>query len=48
MLKKTSDGESMITRLTNGQCTPPLLNEKLIAKLQEAVEAAQRKRTPPL
>ena len=47
MSKKTSDGESRITRLTNGERTPPLLSEKLIAKLQGAVEAAQRKRTPP-
>lgn len=47
MSKKTSDGESRMGRLTNGERTPPLLREKLIAKLQGAVEAAQRKRTPP-
>jgi len=45
MSKKTSDDESRIAHL-NGECTPPLLNEKLIAKLQGAVEAARRKRTP--
>jgi len=44
--KKTSDGDSEITRPINGERTPPLLSEKLIAKLQGAVEAAQRKRTP--
>jgi len=47
MSKKTNDGEPRIARLTNGERTPPLLSEKLIAKLQGAVEAAQRKRMPP-
>lgn len=45
MSKKASDGESTIARLTYGERTPPLLSEKLIAKLQGAVEAAQRKRS---
>jgi hypothetical protein len=35
----------MNTRPTHGERTPPLLSEKLVAKLQGAVEAAQRKRT---
>jgi hypothetical protein len=47
MSKKTNDGEPRTVRLTNGERTPPLLSEKLIAKLQGAVEAAQRKRMPP-
>lgn len=47
MSKKTSDGESRMDRLSDGERTPPLLCEKLIAKLHLAVEAAQRKRTPP-
>jgi hypothetical protein len=42
MSKKTSDGEVRITGLTNGERTPPLLSEKLIAKLQGAVEVARR------
>jgi hypothetical protein len=47
MSKKTRDGESGIDHPSNGERTPPLLCEKLIAKLQGAVEAAQRKRTQP-
>ncbi len=47
MSKKTSDGESSIDPLSDGERTPPPLCEKLIAKLQGAVEAAQRKRTLP-
>jgi hypothetical protein len=46
MPKKTSDGALMIAHLTQGEATPPLLSEKLIAQLQGAVEAA-RKRMPP-
>jgi hypothetical protein len=45
MSKKTSEDASKNTRPTNGERTPPLLSEKLVAKLQGAVEAAQRKRT---
>jgi hypothetical protein len=44
MSKKTSDSELEIARIANGSRTPPLLSEKLIAKLQGAVEAARRKR----
>jgi hypothetical protein len=44
MSKKTSEGASRNTRPTHGERTPALLSEKLVAKLQEAVEAAQRKR----
>jgi hypothetical protein len=45
MSKKTSERASKSIRATNGERTPPLLSEKLVAKLQGAVEAAQRKRT---
>jgi len=44
MPKKMSDGASMTDGLTPGESPPPLLSEKLIAQLQGAVEAAQRKR----
>jgi hypothetical protein len=47
MPKKMSDGAPRIDRLDPGESAPPLLNKKLIAQLQEAVEAAQRKRMPP-
>jgi hypothetical protein len=47
MSKKTSEGAPRITRPTNGERTPPLLSEKLIAKLQGAVDAAQRRRRQP-
>jgi hypothetical protein len=45
MSKKTSEGASKDIRPPHGEHTPPLLSEKLVAKLQAAVEAAQRKRT---
>ena len=45
MPKKTSDGVLTIAPPTEGEGTPPLLSEKLIAQLQGAVEAA-RKRMP--
>jgi hypothetical protein len=45
MSKKTSEGASRNTHPIHGERTPPLLSEKLVAKLQGAVEAAQRKRT---
>jgi hypothetical protein len=46
MSKKTSEGASKDIRPPKGEHTPPpLLSEKLVAKLQAAVEAAQRKRT---
>jgi len=44
MPKKMSDGASMTDGPTPGEIAPPLLSEKLIAQLQGAVEAAQRKR----
>jgi hypothetical protein len=47
MPKKMSDGALMTDRLIAGENAPPLLSEKLIAQLQGAVEAAQRKRMPP-
>jgi hypothetical protein len=47
MPKKMSDGASKIARLNPGENTPPLLSEKLIAQLQGAVEAAQRRRIRP-
>ena len=46
MPKKTSEGASRNSHPTHGERPPPLLSEKLVAKLQGAVEAAQRKRTP--
>jgi hypothetical protein len=46
MSKNTDDGELRITRLADDESTPPLLSDELIAKLQGAVEAAQRKRPP--
>ena len=45
--KKTSHGDSRISRLGNNERTPPHLSEKLIAQLQGAVEAAQRRRARP-
>jgi hypothetical protein len=47
MPKKMSDGASKIARLNPGDGAPPLLSEKLIAQLQGAVEAAQRRRLRP-
>jgi hypothetical protein len=44
MAKKTNGSESKLPRLHPGESTPPLLSEKLIAQLQGAVAAAQRKR----
>jgi hypothetical protein len=46
MPKKMIDGAQKSDRPTFGDGAPPLLSEKLIAQLQGAVEAAQRKRTP--
>jgi hypothetical protein len=45
MSKKMSGGEPSEARLLKGERAPPLLSEELIAKLQGAVNAAQRKRT---
>jgi hypothetical protein len=47
MPKKMIDGAPIIADPTSGESAPPLLSEKLIAQLQGAVEAAQRKRMPP-
>jgi hypothetical protein len=48
MPKKTSDGALTTAHPTEGEATPPLLSEKFIARLQAAVEAAQRRQmTPP-
>jgi hypothetical protein len=44
MPKRTSDGRPEQSRLNAGEPTPPFLSEKLIAQLQGAVSAAQRKR----
>jgi len=46
MSKGTNDGRPKEGRPKTGEATPPPLSEKLIAKLQMAVGAAQRKRTP--
>jgi hypothetical protein len=45
MPKKMRDDALGLARLAQGESTPPLLSEKLIAQLQGAVEAAQRRRT---
>ena len=48
MPKKMSDGTLEIAHLARSYATPPLLSEKFIARLQAAVEAAQRRQmTPP-
>jgi hypothetical protein len=47
MPKKMIDGAPQIGRPTGGDGAPPLLSEKLIAQLQGAVEAAQRRRNAP-
>jgi hypothetical protein len=43
MSKKTSGRRSKNSRQTTAEPTPPLLSDKLIAQLQGAVSAAQRK-----
>ena len=43
MSKKTRDGEPGKARSMVGERAPPPLSEELIAKLQAAVNAAQRK-----
>lgn len=47
MPKKTSDGVLKSAPPTDDDATPPLLSEKFIARLQGAVEAAQRRQAPP-
>lgn len=44
MSKKTANDRSTQEAANAGEPTPPLLSEKLIAQLQGAVNAAQRKR----
>jgi hypothetical protein len=46
MPKRTSEERHDISRLSADEAAPPLLSEKLIAQLQGAVSAAQRKRIP--
>ena len=45
MAKKSPDGRPRKDPPTTEEATPPLLSKKLIAQLQGAVRAAQRKRT---
>ena len=46
MSKRTYDGTSRKDRPPTEEAAPPLLSEKLIAQLQGAVSAAQRRRKP--
>jgi hypothetical protein len=46
MSKRTRDGGPKRSSLIAGEPTPQYLSEKLIAELQGAVNAAQRKRMP--
>ena len=47
MPKRTSDEKDDKSHVSSErQAPPPFLSEKLIAQLQGAVSAAQRKRTP--
>jgi hypothetical protein len=46
MPKKTSDERHDKSRMSADEAPPPFLSEKLIAELQGAVSAAQRKRIP--
>jgi hypothetical protein len=46
MSKRTRHGRLKRPSSIAGEPTPPCLSEKLIAELQGAVNAAQRKRTP--
>jgi hypothetical protein len=45
MSKRAKDSESKRSRPRTEESAPPLLSDKLIAQLQGAVSAAQRKRT---
>jgi hypothetical protein len=45
MFKRTRDGKPKRSSIIAGEPTPQFLSEKLIAELQGAVIAAQRKRT---
>jgi hypothetical protein len=44
--KKAGDGKPKKSRRLSGEPTPPPLSEELIAQLQGAVSAAQRKKIP--
>jgi hypothetical protein len=46
MPKKTSDQRHDQSHMSADEAPPPFLSEKLIAQLQGAVSAAQRKRMP--
>jgi hypothetical protein len=46
MSKRTRHGRLERSSLIAGEPTPPILSDKLIAELQGAVNAAQRKRMP--
>jgi hypothetical protein len=46
MFKRTRDGRPKRPSIIAGEPTPQFLSEKLIAELQGAVNAAQRKRMP--
>jgi hypothetical protein len=46
MSKRVSDDRPKKDRPMTEEATPPLLSEKLIAQLQGAVDAAQRKQLP--
>jgi hypothetical protein len=46
MSKRENAGEPKKDRPMPGQAAPPLLSDKLIAQLQNAVSAAQRKHMP--
>jgi hypothetical protein len=43
--KKADDGKTKRSRLLSGEPAPPPLSEELIAQLQGAVSAAQRKKS---
>jgi hypothetical protein len=46
MSKRTRDDKSKNGRLEIAEPSPPRLSEALIAQLQQAVSAAQRRRNP--
>jgi len=46
MHKRTSDERHDKSHMSADEAPPPFLSEKLIAQLQGAVSAAQRKRIP--
>ena len=48
MSKRANGGKPKTDGPITGEKAPPLLSEKLIAQMQSAVSAAQRKRMPGL